>query len=913
MKQKKLKIKVQRPGSRGGKFWLDDKGSIRYGPIPKKCLLSWTWKDRLFQEWIHEEIIAGRIPKIKKPQDKEKYKRWWKKTVFADEARRKQLKLFKALGESILKTVRGKSGFALLPSKKDPKKRRWQKVSQDQKSDTTIKISGMDFDFKRHNGQWIVHHRGIYIDRFPGELSGEDKRRLIKKKALKWVKRARKTKLNKSMTWSGHKLQGRTKFQGLDISVENKAGTYRSGTGPDGKKWRTKLHYTYGYIRGTKGVDKDHVDCFIGPDKNSTKVFIIHQHKIDKVRTWPKGKCPKCGKKPTQCFHDYDEDKVMLGWTNKKKAIVAYLKNYDTDKMLGPVTEMDIESFKKKALSQKNHAKRLNKAIREALNSHVRAHQRQLKTGKTTVKTRIRQMLKSCTCQECESQYKVDILIPDELWERIKPTGKSQGAGLLCGDCIIEKLEKIGYSAWTLNTMVKGKPGSVKPGHKYIKREGTPGKYKYTYPSEVTGEFHISRELDEPASPELFSERKPDDPKQKIVKTKDISISNIVPDPDQPRTHFDEKKLKELGQSIKKVGLIQSIAVRPDPVQPGKYIIIVGERRWRASKIVGLSSVRARIYDLSNAKEIYAIQVAENVGREQMNPIETANAFRKLYDVGVSIKDIANKVGAASVTVERKMMLTTLIDGLKERIAKGDISETQGIIIAMGDLRPAYQRNIMLRLNAGKISNEALSGLVGKYKAAQVQTTFFEAPAEATVESKVHKNKVRALEIEVRQLLDDMGSLVSSIMSKEGDKIIPAIAKEKGQLAVTLRKLKLMTDKLNKITRELERAKEFFRAGGTIPSYLESRGIKKKQDRGKRLKTSGGYKIGDKIRVPTMPPSVKTIVSLTTRSYALRDKNGKIHRFKGPFPFKKRKRKVSKAVEKSISDFKALEGFVAPY
>lgn len=143
--------------------------------------------------------------------------------------------------------------------------------------------------------------------------------------------------IKKSLTFSGHKLQGRTTFQGMKISIENKAGTYRTGKDPDGHEWKTKLHFPYGYIRGTVGVDKDHVDCFIGKNPNSQKVFVIHQKDI------------KTGK--------YDEDKVMLGWDNKKRAIKDYLINYDRKDMLGSVTEMTHEQFKKKAFAKKYNGK----------------------------------------------------------------------------------------------------------------------------------------------------------------------------------------------------------------------------------------------------------------------------------------------------------------------------------------------------------------------------------------------------------------------------------------------------------------------------------------------------------------------------------------------------------------------------
>jgi hypothetical protein len=132
--------------------------------------------------------------------------------------------------------------------------------------------------------------------------------------------------MRKSLTWSGHKLQGRTTFQGLNISIENRAGTYRRGTDPDGHEWKTKLHNDYGYIRGSVGVDGDHVDCFIGPDRDSRKVYIIHQVKPG-----------------TQT---YDEDKVMLGFSRSLQAKKAYLSNYDRSDMFGSMETVTIAQLK---------------------------------------------------------------------------------------------------------------------------------------------------------------------------------------------------------------------------------------------------------------------------------------------------------------------------------------------------------------------------------------------------------------------------------------------------------------------------------------------------------------------------------------------------------------------------------------
>ena len=137
----------------------------------------------------------------------------------------------------------------------------------------------------------------------------------------------------KSLTYSGHKLQGRTRLYGMDISIENKKGSYRSGTDKDGHKWRTYMNYDYGYIRGTEGVDSDQVDIYIGPDKEAQKVYVIHQN--DPVT------------------HKYDEDKCMLCFSSAADAKKAYMKQYDRPGFYGSMTTMTIDQFKSFIFSKK--------------------------------------------------------------------------------------------------------------------------------------------------------------------------------------------------------------------------------------------------------------------------------------------------------------------------------------------------------------------------------------------------------------------------------------------------------------------------------------------------------------------------------------------------------------------------------
>jgi hypothetical protein len=148
-----------------------------------------------------------------------------------------------------------------------------------------------------------------------------------------WIEKS----LGKSLTWSGHKLQARTKVQGMDISIENRKGSTRSGTDKDGHEWHTFMNFDYGYIRVTVGRDKDHLDCYVGPNLDADTVYIVHQND------------PVTG--------EYDEDKVMIGFDSEGEAKEAYLKQYDRPGFLGPIDKMGIDAFKEKAFDPANKGK----------------------------------------------------------------------------------------------------------------------------------------------------------------------------------------------------------------------------------------------------------------------------------------------------------------------------------------------------------------------------------------------------------------------------------------------------------------------------------------------------------------------------------------------------------------------------
>jgi len=125
-----------------------------------------------------------------------------------------------------------------------------------------------------------------------------------------------------------HQLQGHIDFQGLRIAVENRKGSVRSGTTPDGHKWRTVMRAPYGYIEApAKGKDGDSIDVYVGPDKKAPNAFVVHQHKPDGT--------------------GHDEDKVMLGCRSVEDAKRLYLKHYDDPKFMGLVSTVSVGALKK--------------------------------------------------------------------------------------------------------------------------------------------------------------------------------------------------------------------------------------------------------------------------------------------------------------------------------------------------------------------------------------------------------------------------------------------------------------------------------------------------------------------------------------------------------------------------------------
>jgi ParB family chromosome partitioning protein len=141
------------------------------------------------------------------------------------------------------------------------------------------------------------------------------------------------------------------------------------------------------------------------------------------------------------------------------------------------------------------------------------------------------------------------------------------------------------------------------------------------------------------------------DSEKKIV---EIPLDKICPDKEQVRTIFDEDKLAELADSIKERGVLNPIHVR---AEGDGYIIITGERRYRASQLAGRNTIPCIIYGYITEKDIKALQLIENLQREELSAIETAKGFKALMEKGLNQRQIATSLGISEGTVSRFLAL----------------------------------------------------------------------------------------------------------------------------------------------------------------------------------------------------------------------------------------------------------------
>lgn len=162
---------------------------------------------------------------------------------------------------------------------------------------------------------------------------------------------------------------------------------------------------------------------------------------------------------------------------------------------------------------------------------------------------------------------------------------------------------------------------------------------------------------------------------EQVSDLRQIKLSEIVADPDQPRRSFDDEALEELAASIREHGVLQPIVVTP---HDGGYQIVAGERRFRASKLANLSKIPALVRTLSDQHKL-ELSLIENIQRRDLNPIETATAYLKLRDqFNLTLEQIGKRVGGKSLSaISNTLRLLKLPKQARQLIAEGKITEGQ--------------------------------------------------------------------------------------------------------------------------------------------------------------------------------------------------------------------------------------------
>lgn len=163
---------------------------------------------------------------------------------------------------------------------------------------------------------------------------------------------------------------------------------------------------------------------------------------------------------------------------------------------------------------------------------------------------------------------------------------------------------------------------------------------------------------------------------------KSLNLDDIIPDEEQPRRDFSKEAIEALAASIKEHGVLQPIVVTKED---GKYKIVAGERRWRASKLAGLKKIPAIIRTLDSQNRL-ELSIIENAQREDLNAIELATAYAKLKtQFNLSVEEISAKVGKSEASIQGTMRLLNLPDEVKKIMVKEKLTE--------GVMRPLVSRD----------------------------------------------------------------------------------------------------------------------------------------------------------------------------------------------------------------------------
>lgn len=257
-----------------------------------------------------------------------------------------------------------------------------------------------------------------------------------------------------------------------------------------------------------------------------------------------------------------------------------------------------------------------------------------------------------------------------------------------------------------------------------------------------------------------------------------IDVTKIVPNRFQPRRVFDEEKLQELAQSIKEHGLTQPIVVVYD-AGLDKYEIVVGERRFRATQLAGLTEIDAIVHKHLGDQEMCALALIENIQREDLNPIETALGYRNLMNkFYITQTDLASYCGKSKAAISNALRLLDLEPEIQQALQDGTISEGHGRALLM--VTDSVKRGeLFKKMNKSKMSvrqaEDAARALMFPTKKADksakpVEVTAFENDLQSALGTKVEvkcgKNMKKGTLVIHYHSLDELDNIAGRLKNK---------------------------------------------------------------------------------------------------------------------------------------------------
>ena len=226
-----------------------------------------------------------------------------------------------------------------------------------------------------------------------------------------------------------------------------------------------------------------------------------------------------------------------------------------------------------------------------------------------------------------------------------------------------------------------------------------------------------------------------------------LPIHRVEPNPAQPRRDFDEEELQSLADSIAVHGLIQPLTVRE--VSGGYYQIIAGERRWRASRIAGLSEVPAIVLEADERKTM-ELALIENLQRQDLNPVEESLGYRTLMDsYGLTQEEVSQQVGKSRSAVANALRLLTLCPEALEHLRKGDLTpgHARALLVLKSEKKQMEAANKIINLGLSVRQAELLCKNMCKEPAAPVPSPVFAVDYVAECEKSLSKHLGRGVKI----------------------------------------------------------------------------------------------------------------------------------------------------------------------